>query len=58
MQAGDYSDASNAQMGIDEILGPKRDQILAIAAKHGVTSIRVFGSVARAEAGRRATWTF
>jgi uncharacterized protein len=38
-------------MGIDEILGPKREQILAIAAKHGVTSIRVFGSVARGEAG-------
>ena len=38
-------------MGIDEILGPKREQILEIAAKHGVTSIRVFGSVARGEAG-------
>ena len=38
-------------MGIDEILGPKRQQILDIAAKHGVTSIRVFGSVARGEAG-------
>ena len=37
-------------MGIDEILGPKREQILEIAAKHGVTSIRVFGSVARGEA--------
>jgi uncharacterized protein len=38
-------------MGIDEILGPKREQIREIAAKHGVTSIRVFGSVARGEAG-------
>jgi len=38
-------------MGIEEILGPKRDQIREIAAKHGVTSIRVFGSVARGEAG-------
>lgn len=38
-------------MGIDEILGDKRDEILRIAAKHGVTSIRVFGSVARGEAG-------
>lgn len=38
-------------MGIDEILGPKRAEILAIAAKHGVTKIRVFGSVARGEAG-------
>ena len=39
------------RMGIDEILGPKREQILEIAARHGVTSIRVFGSVARGEAG-------
>ena len=38
-------------MGIDEILGDKREEILRIAAKHGVTSIRVFGSVARGEAG-------
>lgn len=37
-------------MGIDEILGSKRDAILRIAARHGVTSIRVFGSVARGEA--------
>jgi predicted nucleotidyltransferase len=37
-------------MGIDEILGEKREEILRIAAKHGVTSIRVFGSVARGEA--------
>jgi uncharacterized protein len=38
-------------MGIEEILGPQREEILRIAAKHGVTSIRVFGSVARGEAG-------
>ena len=38
-------------MGIEEILGDKREEILRIAAKHGVTSIRVFGSVARGEAG-------
>ena len=38
-------------MGIDEILGEKRDEILRLAAKHGVTSIRVFGSVARGDAG-------
>ena len=38
-------------MGIEEILGAKRDEILRIAEKHGVTSIRVFGSVARGEAG-------
>jgi predicted nucleotidyltransferase len=38
-------------MRIEEILGEKREEILRIAAKHGVTSIRVFGSVARGEAG-------
>lgn len=38
-------------MGIEEVLGDKREEILRIAEKHGVTSIRVFGSVARGEAG-------
>jgi hypothetical protein len=38
-------------MGIDEVLGDKREEILRIAEKHGVTSIRVFGSVARGDAG-------
>lgn len=38
-------------MGIDQILAGKRDEILRIAAKHGVSSIRVFGSVARGDAG-------
>ena len=38
-------------MGIEEVLGDKREEILCIAEKHGVTSIRVFGSVARGEAG-------
>jgi hypothetical protein len=32
-----------------DLLRQKRHQILAIATKHGVTSIRVFGSVARQE---------
>jgi hypothetical protein len=36
-------------LGIDEILGEKREEVLRIAAKHGVISIRVFGSVARGE---------
>lgn len=35
----------------DAFLKEKRDAILQIAAKHGVKSIRVFGSVARGEAG-------
>lgn len=39
------------RLGIDEILASKRDEILRIAAKHGVSRIRVFGSVARGDAG-------
>lgn len=31
-------------------LREKRDTILAIAAKHGATNVRVFGSVARGDA--------
>ena len=38
-------------MGIDEILKDKRDEILRIAAKHGAKNIRVFGSIARGQAG-------
>jgi uncharacterized protein len=37
-------------MTLDELRAAKRDTILAIAAKHGVTRIRVFGSFARGEA--------
>ena len=37
-------------MGIDELLGGKRDDILRIAARHGARKVRVFGSVARGEA--------
>ena len=37
-------------MTLDELRATKRDAILAIAARHGVTSIRVFGSFARGEA--------
>ncbi|HEX8410844.1 MAG TPA: nucleotidyltransferase domain-containing protein [Thermoanaerobaculia bacterium] len=38
-------------MGIEEILGSKRDEILRLAAKHGARNVRVFGDVARGEAG-------
>jgi len=37
-------------VGIPEIISSQRDAILAAAARHGVTSIMVFGSVARGEA--------
>lgn len=38
-------------MGINEIIGDKRDQILSVASKHGAYNVRVFGSVVRGEAG-------
>ena len=38
-------------MGIPELVAKKRNDILRIAAQHGVQRIRVFGSVARGEAG-------
>ena len=33
-------------MGVSEIIGDKKNQILALAAKHGASNVRVFGSVA------------
>ena len=38
-------------MKIEEQLKSKRHEILAIAARHGAHNLRVFGSVARGEAG-------
>ena len=37
-------------MGISEIIATRREAILATAARHGVTRIKVFGSVARGDA--------
>ena len=37
-------------MTTTEIVQAKRDEILRIAARHGVRDVRVFGSVARGEA--------
>ena len=37
-------------MTLAELLGDKRQDILQIAARHGATNMRVFGSVARGEA--------
>jgi uncharacterized protein len=36
-------------IAIEDLLKAKRNEILAIAKRHGVVSIRVFGSVARGE---------
>ncbi len=38
-------------MGIKELLQDKREEILQLAARHGALNLRVFGSVARGEAG-------
>jgi predicted nucleotidyltransferase len=36
-------------MNIHELLRQKREDILQIASRHGVTRIRIFGSAARGE---------
>lgn len=38
-------------MGIREILKDKRVEVLRLAAAHGARKVRVFGSVARGDAG-------
>ncbi|MBX3085693.1 MAG: nucleotidyltransferase family protein [Anaerolineae bacterium] len=41
---------TNVGLGIADIIGNKRDEVLALANKHGAYNVRVFGSVARNEA--------
>ena len=36
---------------IEELVREKREEILRVAARHGALNVRVFGSVARGEAG-------
>jgi predicted nucleotidyltransferase len=38
------------KLGIEDIIGDKREALLKLAAKHGASNVRVFGSVARGEA--------
>ncbi|MBE9009733.1 nucleotidyltransferase family protein [Pseudanabaenaceae cyanobacterium LEGE 13415] len=45
-------------LGIEELLADKREEILAIAEKHGAYNIRVFGSVARGEADDKSDVDF
>ncbi|MGI0055471.1 MAG: nucleotidyltransferase family protein [Thermoplasmata archaeon] len=40
--------------GPDEILGPHRNAVLALARKYGAKRVRVFGSVRRRSATRRS----
>lgn len=37
-------------LGIDDIIGDKREAILKLAEQYGASNVRVFGSVARGEA--------
>lgn len=37
-------------MGIQEVIGGQKDQILALAAKYGAFNVRIFGSVANGTA--------
>ncbi len=45
-------------MAIDELLKERREEILAVAARHGAHNVRVFGSVARGEADERSDVDF
>jgi predicted nucleotidyltransferase len=45
-------------MTLAELLEDKRQDILRIAAQHGATNVRVFGSVVRGEAGPQSDIDF
>ena len=45
-------------MGVEDLLENKREEILQVAARHGATNIRIFGSVARGEADERSDVDF
>ena len=45
-------------MGIPEIIGNRKEQILALAAKHGAYNVRVFGSVAQGTADEKSDIDF
>jgi len=45
-------------MGISEIIGDKKTQILALAAKYGASNVRIFGSVAEGTADERSDIDF
>jgi len=45
-------------MGISELLQNKREEILRLAGRHGMHNVRVFGSVARSEAGLQSDIDF
>lgn len=44
------TDHTQTRLGIEDIIGDKREDILRLAAQYGASNVRVFGSVARGEA--------
>lgn len=48
---GQRSDSVHRADGLNRVLTTHRQAILQIAARHGASNVRVFGSVARGEAG-------
>lgn len=44
------SDQARTGLGIEDMIGDKREAILQLAARYGTSNVRVFGSVARGEA--------
>jgi len=45
-------------MGISELIGEKKNQILALAAKYDASNVRVFGSVAEGTADEHSDIDF
>lgn len=43
------TDFTKSGLGIADVVGNKRAEILALAAAYGASSVRVFGSIARGE---------
>ncbi len=41
-------------MDLNNLLKSRREEILSISAKHGARNVRIFGSVARGEAGENS----
>ncbi len=39
------------RLGIPELIGDKREQVIALVVSQGASNVRIFGSVARGEAG-------
>jgi predicted nucleotidyltransferase len=52
MQTGEQAQVKEQKAsGLDDLLQQKREQILAIATRHGAYHVRVFGSAAKGTSG-------